>query len=147
MKVVRATTLAEYQLVRTLRNSVASFMTNNASQISSAQQEVFYLKTRQDQNYKLYLFYEEHECFIGYGLLRRDCGRWYGSLAVVEEFRSQGYGTMIYKVLQDECTEDLWLEIFVDNNASIRAALKSGFNLVDIAKDKTVTLVYRKDEA
>lgn len=146
MIITKADTLLEYQMIRALRNKVASFMTNNSSYISSRLQAEFYNQNRNYNNMQIYTYYDEYSAFIGYGLLRRISGKWYGTLAVEEEFRSLGYGTKIYKHLQDACTEDLWLEIFIDNNASIRAALKAGFVITDLVKDKTLTLVYRKDK-
>lgn len=140
-----ATTITDYQHIRKLRNAVRNFMTSDRSIISEEQQFSFYRLTYagQDRDHvDIYMHYSQWGSFVGYSLLTRRGDKWYGTLAVDEEFRGQGYGTAIYKHMQ-ACAEEIWLEIYSDNRASFISASKAGFT-IDGLNDGRLIMVWRK---
>lgn len=133
----------DYQHVRRLRNAVKQYMTNTREHITEEQQKQF-----KNRNHTLYMYFSDFGSFIGYSLILKTDGRFFGSLAVEQEFRGKGYGVEIYKHMQTICQDthnDLWLDIYCDNNRSIIAALKAGF-LFDTFRDGIMTFVYRKNK-
>ncbi len=135
--------LFDAQLVRMIRNELRSFMTQNTNFITSETQEQWFNEHLSTNN-QLFLYCDEFGAPIGYGYIRYqdDMGKAWGTLAVMPEFQSQGYGTEIYKHLLS-LVDELYIEIFADNNASLIAALKAGFVIRNVS-DKTITLVVRK---
>lgn len=138
----QALSLEDYQHVRSLRNTVKSYMTNDRQHITEQQQQIF--MKRADP---LFLYFTDYNSFIGYSLIKEKGGRYFGSLAIVEEFRGKGFGVKIYKHMQEVIQTihtDLWLDIYCDNNPSIIAALKAGFEFYNFCDD-IMTFVYRSE--
>ena len=135
-------TLEEAQIVRDIRNSMRNYMTRNAAFISSAQQKVRF-EALKHSNDKLFLYYDDNHASIGYGLWRLGGALAWGTLALKEEYHNQGYGTEIYKHLIS-LNGELWIEIFSDNRPSLIAAMKAGFDIIDI-RDKIVILRATKE--
>lgn len=133
LRAEQVTTLEQAQLVRLIRNECRSYMTNDSRFISSAQQEKWFSAFNAD----LFLYYDPYSAVVGYGMITNG----FGTLALLEEFRSMGYGTEVYKHLTSLCTP-LKIEIFSDNIPSLISALKSGF-VLDTMNDKTISLIYK----
>jgi ribosomal protein S18 acetylase RimI-like enzyme len=126
MRAQRAETLQDYQLVRQLRNQVRNYMTHHRSVLSEQDQVHFF---EQRHSHDLVLYYSPLESFLGYTLVQARGNRFFGSLALLEEFRGKGLGTHMYQHMQQHHQEStLWLEIFSDNESSIRAAEKAQFS-------------------
>ena len=139
MQIKLVETLLDAQIVRMIRNTARERMTQNTRFITSQEQVAWFTKHTETKD-KLYLYLDEYNSPLGYGYIRYTDKAW-GTLAVLEEFQSKGYGTDIYAHLVKEA-RDLWLEIFSDNSPSLIAALKNGFEIQSM-NDKIVLL--RKD--
>jgi ribosomal protein S18 acetylase RimI-like enzyme len=124
MRSQRAQTLQDYQLVRQLRNQVRHYMTHHRAVLSEQDQVHFF---EQRHSHDLVLYYSRLESFVGYTLIQARGNRFFGSLALLEEFRGKGVGTHMYRQMQQQHGSTLWLEIFSDNESSIRAAEKAQF--------------------
>lgn len=133
--------LTDAEIVRTIRNSGREWMTRDTHEIAPSEQAVFWAR-RDPVTCRIWIA-RIAITDIGYGLLRREGDRVWCSLAVLPQFRGQGYGTMIYRYLALATPVEVWAEILADNTPSIRACLRAGFQIA-FAADKTATLVYRK---
>ena len=132
----RVTTLEQAQLVRIIRNTVRHYMTQYTNFIDSRDQSNWFVSLIQgNDDIQLYLYYDEYDSVIGYGMVNNQ----YGTLALLEEFRNKGYGTEIYKHLHS-LYKPLKIEIYCDNNPSLISALKAGFKIVSV-DDKCTHLV------
>lgn len=142
MNVRPVTTDDDVEMLRVIRNSGRQWMTRMTSEITREQQRTWW-EARDPVVCPIWIA-SVAQTTIGYGLLRRDGGRWWASLAVRPSMRGQGFGTQIYRYLALATPEDVWAEIYADNTASLRAALRAGFQLA-YAQDKLAVLVYRKN--
>lgn len=137
MRIEQVTTLEGALTAVHIRNTVAEFMTRDQSIISDELQSIWWSIAKDDPNIILYLALLEDATPIGYGLLKcASDGRYWGTLAVLKEYHNQGYGTAIYQFLAAQVPE-LYIEIFSDNIASMRSAIKAGFTM-EYAGDKTI---------
>lgn len=139
-------TLNEAQLVRELRNEVRQYMTRSSAFITPEQQEIWFHNFRKDlENQHMHLYYQQNGCFIGYCYLKRDeSGKLWGSLAVKPEFQGLGYGTYIYKDMI-RTYKEVYIEIFADNNESLNAAQRAGFEILSVG-DKIVVMKGERNE-
>lgn len=137
MIIKRVDTLESAQIVRSIRNQLRKFMTQDQSFITSEVQSAWYGTHLLTTN-SLFLYYDDYMAPIGYGYIRNKDNKKWGTLAVLEEFQNSGYGTQIYNHLF-MTAEELWLEIFSDNSPSLIAALKNGFT-VEGMDDKVLLL-------
>lgn len=135
------TELADAEIVRTIRNSGRAWMTRDTSEITPDQQRAWWAK-RDPAACRIWIA-RIALTDIGYGLLKNESDQAWCSLAVLPQFRGQGYGTLIYRYLALATLTDVWAEIYADNTPSLRACLKAGYQLA-YAADKTAVLVYRK---
>jgi len=133
-------TVEDAQLVRELRNQVRDYMTRDSSSISPQAQEMWFRMFREDiENHFMYMYYDDFGCFVGYCYLKRDeTGKMWGSLAVKPEFQGKGYGSFIYRDMI-ETYGTVFIEIYADNEESLRAAQRAGFKMLNIG-DKVVTM-------
>jgi GNAT superfamily N-acetyltransferase len=135
------TELADAESVRIIRNSGRAWMTRDTVELTEAAQAAFWAK-RDPIAWPIWLV-RIAATDIGYGLLRWEGERVWCSLAVLPQFRGQGYGTLIYRYLALAVPVDVWAEILADNTPSIRACLSAGYQLA-YAADTVAVLVYRK---
>lgn len=135
------TNLVDAEIVRTIRNSGRQWMTRDTHEITPAEQIAWW--ERRDPVICRIWIVRIAATDIGYGLLRQEGDRVWASLAVLPQFRGQGYGTMIYRWLALATPSEVWAEILADNTPSIRACLKAGYQIA-YAADKLAVLVYRK---
>jgi RimJ/RimL family protein N-acetyltransferase len=129
------------EIVRQIRNSGRQWMTRDTAEITAEAQRAWWAK--RDPRVCPIWIASIAATDIGYGLLRREGDRLWASLAVLPQFRGQGYGTMIYRWLALATLEPVWAEILADNTPSIRACLRAGYQIA-YAQDTTATLIYRK---
>lgn len=130
--------IQDAQIVRYIRNEIRGNLTNNSAYISSMDQHVWF--ARLPQQNKLFLYRDVYAAPVGYGYINVGSdGRKWGTLGVLPEFQNNGYGQEIYNDLIASADNDLWIEIFTNNNPSLVAALKCGFVIQTIG-DKTIIL-------
>lgn len=135
------TKLADAEIARIIRNSGREWMTRDTREIGHAEQAQWW--ARRDPVTCPIWIARLSATDVGYGLLRRESDRVWASLAVLPQFRGQGFGTMIYRWLALAVPVEVWAEILADNTPSIRACLRAGYQIA-YAQDKIATLVYRK---
>jgi GNAT superfamily N-acetyltransferase len=135
------TELADAEIVRTIRNSGREWMTRDTRHIDPIEQAAWWAK-RDPARCRIWVA-RLSATDVGYGLLRREGDRVWASLAVLPQFRGQGFGAAIYRWLALATPEQVWAEILADNTPSIRACLRAGYQIA-YAQDKIATLVYRK---
>ena len=140
MRVRAVTTDEDLETLRQIRNAGREWMTRDTSEITPEQQRAWW--QQRDPETCLVFLFSDKGTDVGYGLLRRIDDYWWCSLAVKPEHRGNGYGTGIYQWL-GATWGAVWAEILIANKASQIAALKAGFELVEV-KDKVAVLVYRK---
>lgn len=135
------TELADAEIVRTIRNSGRQWMTRDTHELTATEQAAWW--ARRDPVTCPIWIARISATDVGYGLLRRESGRVWASLAVLPQFRGQGYGSDIYRYLALAVPVDVWAEILADNTPSIRACLRAGYQIA-YAQDRLAHLVYRK---
>ena len=130
--------IQDAQIVRYIRNEIRGNLTNNSAFITSREQDTWFAALPIKN--ELFLYKNIDYAPIGYGfVVVGSDGRKWGTLGVLPEFQNKGYGQEIYKHLIEVANGDLWIEIFVSNNPSLVAALKSGFVIQSVG-DKTIIL-------
>ena len=116
MRVRKATTLKDAELVRNIRNTCWEWMTGHTRWISPAEQIAWWESEDKD----LWIFNE-----VAYGLLTEREGKTWISLGILPEHRGKGLGTEIYRRFPG-----VYAEIRADNVASRRAAEQAGYELI-----------------
>jgi len=127
----RLETLTEAQQVREIRNSFRRNMTRHTEHITPEQQNAWfhrYINTSET----MFLYYDTHQCLVGYGYITQRNNQYWGTLAVKAEFQGKGYGKFIYQDMIDKYGE-IWIEIYADNVESLHAAVKAGFQHVTLS--------------
>lgn len=124
-----------------IRNSGRLFMTHHTDEISAAEQIEWWQSPARQQAH-IWIAEIDNEP-VGFCMIRTmyDSGRDYGTLAVLPEYQGQGVGTALYRFMITQ-TDELWIDVRIDNAASLSAAIKAGFQLYHHGIS-TVTLVAR----
>jgi len=136
------TELADAEIVRSIRNTGRAWMTRDTREITPAAQAAWWAK-RSVRDCPIWIA-QIAITPVGYGLIRRESGRWWCSLAVLPRYRGMGFGRQIYRYLAHATTDAVYAEILADNTPSIRACLSAGYQIA-YAADKHAVLVYRKE--
>jgi GNAT superfamily N-acetyltransferase len=140
MRARAVTTEQDLEALRQIRNSGREWMTRDTAEISPEQQAAWWA-ARDPETCMVFLF-SHQDTDIGYGMLRRIDDYWWCSLAVLPHKRGQGYGEQIYRWLG--ATEGaVWAEIAATNTPSLIAALRAGFELIEM-KGPVAMLVHRR---
>ena len=138
-------TLDDVMALRLLRNECRSSMTGSTGEITEAQQLAWWQNVAGNPNWCVWLVYvPSWDDPVGYALLRRAISYWYISLGLRTWMRGQGLGTTIYRMLEARCEGDVVAVIRSDNIASIRAAVKAGYESFPWTTPGQVALVGRK---
>ena len=127
----RAQSLADYLFLRTLRNRVRQYMTNNTASIGFMQQIRFYLRT--PANVEIYIARRGGKR-VGYLLLQHIGTTTLITEAVDASHRGSGIGTRMVRYAQQH-HPDLTAEIRIGNTASVRLHEASGFTLAGTRDD------------
>lgn len=130
MHVRRVTTVGDVELLRKIRNSCASYMTHDTSQISREEQFDWWLA----EDREAYLFDAEAFAYLS----ERD-EKIYITLGMFPECRGKGLGTEIYAFIAVLKRPDpVWADVRHDNVPSINAAAKAGWKIVYVDGHKVV---------
>jgi GNAT superfamily N-acetyltransferase len=127
--------LADIEAVRLIRNASLDGMTKNAYPTTELQQLRYWLANL--DTLQAWLYYIEQAPIypggypgsrvIGYASLRRDFfGKLWSFMAVVPEYRGQGYGKLIQHHHVRQTDENVYDEILETNVASLEMVRKSG---------------------
>lgn len=126
MRVERVTSYAQIERLRELRNECRETMTNHTYEISKAQQSEWW-----DSGDRIaYLFADG----LGFGYLSVRGDFLYLTVGVAREARGMGLGTEIFAFFRGLAL----VEIAHDNEASLRAATKAGFEEVAVDGHRVV---------
>lgn len=136
-----ATTLADAEALRQIRNTCAAYMTGHPQAIGADEQRAWW-DTYQRHTMHIWLY--DAPCGpVGFGLIRPVGGLWWATLGLLPEWRGRGHGTAIYRHLRERCPADLHIDVLLGNAASARAAERAGFRLEDW-NGSVATLVARR---
>jgi GNAT superfamily N-acetyltransferase len=135
-------TLDDVETMRLLRNQGRQYMTRDRRAISPEDQAAWWGARSRFLYAYLYRPAKAHED-VAFGMLRKQSGRWWVTLAVAEGWRGHGIGTAVYRHLAT-VVWPCYAEILADNIASIRAAEKAGFVRRLVGVD---TVLYVRDRA
>jgi RimJ/RimL family protein N-acetyltransferase len=139
-----ATTLADAEALRVIRNSCAKTMTGDTRELAWEQQ-VHWWGSDAQRSMHIWLFDTPAGTPVGFGLIRPVDDQWWATLGLLPDWRGCGHGTAIYRHLIASCPADLWIDVLLTNVASARAAERAGFRLCDW-NGVVATLVARKGE-
>lgn len=141
--------------VMDIRNSAREFMTHYTGIITPEEQYDWWMR-KDDNAYKIWLVTVQDsdpgdcdQIIAGFCMIRAmPEGYYYGTLALLPDYRGRGIGTAIYNFMK-QWVDELWLDIRVDNHASIGAARNAGFRIVYTGTTEAgldiVTMVHRKE--
>ena len=144
----RVTTEAEAEILRTIRNKCASFMTRSTEEISPEQQKAWF-KTA-FKKYELYIaYYVEYGAVVvdaGFGVIHLEPEQYLLTGGLVPEYRDKGLGKHLFKFLVDNCNKQLpiRLEVLKSNIRAFKVYESLGFQ-VDGETDKIYTMEYKYD--
>lgn len=143
LRPVMAVAQADFEAMRTIRNSGRRWYTRFQGEISHGVQRSWRALALQSRDtLRPYVYEAEGGGIVAYGLLREERGRWYVTLGVAPEDQGQGYGTEVYRHLAEEARADVYAEILRENVASLVAAGRAGYELAE-QDGRTVTMVRR----
>ena len=124
--------ILEAQHIREVRNDVRHFMTRDTRYITQEEQAAWYTRYQEDVNQNVSLYFEMNQGeFVGYTYLVLRKGLWWGTLVVIPEQQGKGYGTWMYQDVIKR-TKEVWIEIYADNEHSLKSAVKAGFEVVSV---------------
>lgn len=118
------------ELIRTVRNNARQFMTRDTAYITHEDQVRWFTRYQDDINQHLYIYHED-DALVGYTYLVLRNGLWWGTLVVVPEQQGKGYGTKLYKEMI-RLAHVVYIEIYSDNEHSLKSAVKAGFHIVSV---------------
>lgn len=156
-----ATTLADAEAMRLVRNECRMFMTKDTHEISQAEQELWwatlehsttrpfiYLVGMLDDISDLSINYTT----IGYGLIRQIDRKWWISGGLLPKFRGQGHGKLLFGALADIVNKTerkpCWLEVRASNTAARRLYMSLGFQTIKTDDEGlVVTITMKRDRS
>lgn len=116
----------DIETLRALRNAGREWLTHDTREISPEQQAQWWA-ARNPDHILAYLFsVDGHDAGAGV-LSQRTAGRWWITVLVHPEYRGQGIGAAIFRMLACAAPGDVYAEIRRDNAASIKAAQRAGY--------------------
>lgn len=135
--------------LREIRNDCREFMTNDKSKISLFSQIRWYFSFYQiklDKNKVIaFLFYDEDDVVIGYGLARWEGQKVWLSGGLKKGQRGRGYGTRLFKTLVELYKDrEIWLEVLDYNTYARKIYKKLGFRTVPDKGRKNIIVMKRR---
>ena len=144
----RVTTLAEAEILRTIRNDCKDFMTRSTDYITSEQQAEWF-KTAY-KKYELYIAYAiEHGVVVvnaGFGVIHLEDDQYLLTGGLTPDYRDKGLGTPLFKFLIDNCNKQLTirLEVLKTNTRAFKTYERLGF-VITSENEKIFTMEYKYD--
>jgi ribosomal protein S18 acetylase RimI-like enzyme len=144
----RVTTLAEAEILRTIRNDCREFMTRNTDYITVEQQQQWFVDAH--KKYELYIVYAlEHGAVAvdaGFGLIHKNDHEFLLTGGLLTLFRDRGMGKIVFKFLLDQCTKTLpiRLEVLKTNTRAIKTYEALGFKVIG-ENSKIYVMEYQYD--
>jgi ribosomal protein S18 acetylase RimI-like enzyme len=144
----RVTTLAEAEILRTIRNDCKDFMTRSTDYITPEQQAEWF-KTAY-KKYELYIAYAiEHGVVAvnaGFGVIHLENDQYLLTGGLTPDYRDKGLGTQLFKFLIDNCNKQLpiRLEVLKTNTRAFKTYERLGF-VTTGENEKIFTMEYKYD--
>ncbi len=123
-----AVTLEDCERMRKVRNACREFMTNDNSEISHERQKDWFKNL--DRNFVIPFLVETKEeapSIVGFGIIRFKNDRYWLTGGLLPEHRGKGFGEQLFRLLIDETSLPVWLEVLEDNLPAMKLYHKLGF--------------------
>ena len=124
-----ATTPADVEAMRIIRNSCRQFMTHDTRDIDPATQVAWFAALDRDEMKPFVL--RVGGAPVGYGLVRRMAARWWLSGGLLPPWRGRGYGQRLFGALAAVAGTPCWLDVRRDNAAARHTYETLGFQVVN----------------
>lgn len=130
----RVTTLAEAEILRTIRNECREYMTRNTNYITVEQQQQWFVDAH--KKYELYIAYAiEYGAVVvdaGFGLIHKNEDEFLLTGGLLTSFRDRGLGKVVFKFLVDQCTKTLpiRLEVLKSNTRAFKTYEALSFKII-----------------
>lgn len=144
----RVTTLAEAEILRTIRNDCREYMTRSTNYITTEQQHQWFVDAH--KKYELYIAYAiEHGAVVvdaGFGVIHKNEHEFLLTGGLLTPFRDRGLGKVIFKFLIDQCTKTLpiRLEVLKSNTRAFKTYEALSFKVTG-ENDRLYFMEYQYD--
>lgn len=144
----RVTTVAEAEILRTIRNECREYMTRSNSYITPEQQQAWFLHAH--KKYELYLAYAiEYGAVIvdaGFGVIHKNDTEFLLTGGLLPSYRDKGLGKVVFKFLIDQCHKSLpiKLEVLKTNTRAFKTYENLNFQITS-EDDRLYYMEYRYD--
>jgi GNAT superfamily N-acetyltransferase len=144
---IHVTRLDQAEEMRVIRNACREWMTNDRLEISREQQVQWFLTIQRqheegDESVLPFLYQPRPDHLFprpfGYGLLRKQDGKWWLSGGLLPEWRGKGYGKGLFGELADyvhALRETAWLTVWEHNERGLATYKSLGFTVQSIVVD------------
>ena len=133
-----ATTDADAEAMRVIRNSCRQFMTRDTSEIDPARQRAWFAAL--DRAVTKPWLYRVDGTAAGYGLVRLEAGRWWLSGGLLPSWRGRGHGRRLFAALAEIAGRPCWLDVRADNAAARRLYERLGFAVAGERADGAIIM-------
>lgn len=131
-------------VLRRIRNSCAVFMTDNPRQITEGEQRAWWADVKDKADYHVYLLrHDAMDLFYGYGIIRKELGRWWLTGGLIRSRRGCGLGATLFNEMMNLVEADgscCWLQVRRDNVRARRLYARLGFVNVGPADEDIMTM-------
>ena len=128
MHVRRVETPEDVELLRTIRNACREYMTYRTAEITPEEQASWWSSAKREA----YLFDD-----VAFAYVSRRHKKTFITLGILPEARGKGLGTQVYRFVA-ALHPEVWAEVRHDNEPSINAAIKAGFETVLVDGNRVV---------
>jgi RimJ/RimL family protein N-acetyltransferase len=141
----RVATLDDLMALRLLRNECRAWMTGHTAEIGEAEQLVWWQGVAGHPGWRVWLIHVPGWAEpVGFAMLRLGMSYWLATLGLRSWLRGRGLGTATYRALLERCEGDVVAVIRADNEASVRAAVKAGYERLHWDVEGQLALVGKK---
>jgi len=119
----------QVEQLRQLRNTCRGTYVNDNSHITKGMQRVWWKKNK--DIIIGFLYYNEQNNLVGFGVLRKIDGKYYSSVGVHPLCSRKGYGKEITHMLINSIPGDVWGQALDDNIGGLKVHCKEDWELIN----------------
>lgn len=128
--------LADVLTMGAIRNQQRASFAHDTTPIDDDRQRAWWAEQR--NRVRAWLYADDAGATVGYGLLRQTKdGRWWTSVAVLDQFAGKGYGRTITHHLVNTVPHEVWSEALNDNHAAQRLHNAGDWEVIGADNDRT----------